>query len=161
MMGAGKTTIGKLLAEKTGRKFIDTDKLIEKRLGRPISQFFKLYGEQAFRDHETAVIKSLTNGSFVVATGGGVNRRNENEDHLLSIGRVIYLRSEPSELIRRLQARKQKRPLLSSDDWEEKLVSILQSRAERYEMANVTVDVDDVDQDEIVERVLVAIEESK
>lgn len=161
MMGAGKTTIGKLLGEKTGRKFIDTDKLIEKRLGRPISQFFKLYGEQAFRDHETAVIQSLTSGASVVATGGGAVLRDENLAHLLSIGTVIYLRSEPSELTRRLQASKKKRPLLSTEDWEEKVVTILQSRAELYEKANIIVDVDEVDQDEIVERVLAAIEEAK
>lgn len=161
MMGAGKTTIGKLLGEKTGRKFIDTDKLIEKRLGRPISQFFKLYGEQAFRDHETAVIQSLASGASVVATGGGAVLRDENLAHLLSIGTVIYLRSEPSELIRRLQASKKKRPLLSTEDWEEKVVTILQSRAELYEKANIIVDVDEVDQDEIVERVLAAIEEAK
>ncbi len=154
MMGAGKTTIGKLLAEKTGRKFIDTDKLIEKRLGRPISQFFKLYGEDAFRDHETAVICELQEEPIVVATGGGAILRDKNYEHLRQIGRVIYLKSSPDELIRRLQVSKKKRPLLSSDDWEQSLKNILDSRSERYEGADFTIDVDTLDQDGIVQKII-------
>lgn len=153
-MGAGKTTIGKLLAERTGRKFIDTDKLIEKRLGRPISQFFKLYGEDAFREHETAVIHSLTAEPAVIATGGGVIVRQENYDHLRQIGKVIYLRSEPQELIQRLQVSKKKRPLLSAEDWEERLVSILEDRKAKYEAADIIVHVDQSNQDAIVDQIL-------
>ncbi len=154
MMGAGKSTIGNLLAEKTGREFVDTDKLIEKRLGRPISQFFQYYGEEAFRDHESSIIKALTPASIVVATGGGAILRDENWNHFQSIGKLIYLKSEPEELIRRLQTSKKKRPLLNTENWESTLVTILESRKERYEQADLIVNVDDSDQDEIVERVL-------
>lgn len=160
MMGAGKTTIGKLLAEKTGRKFVDTDKLIEKRLGRPISQFFKLYGEDAFREHETAVIRSLTAEPMIVATGGGVILRQENYDHLRQIGKVIYLRSEPEELIQRLQVSKKKRPLLSTDDWETRLVAILDERRDKYEAADVIIHVDNAQQDEIVHKILELMEQA-
>lgn len=161
MMGAGKSTIGHLLAEKTGREFFDTDKLIEKRLGRPISQFFQHYGEEAFRDHETSIIKALTPASIVVATGGGAILRDENWNHFRSIGKLIYLRSEPDELIRRLQSSKKKRPLLNTENWESTLIAILESRKERYEQADLIVNVDDSGQDEIVERVLSKLSEQE
>lgn len=159
MMGAGKSTIGKSLAERTGRRFVDTDKLIEKRLGRPISQFFNLYGEEAFRDHESAVIRSLEAEPLVVATGGGAILRDENYAHLAQIGKIIYLKSAPEELIRRLQISKRKRPLLSTDDWEAKLISILEDRKERYERADVIVNVDDVDQERVVDKVIEEIQD--
>jgi shikimate kinase len=159
MMGAGKSTIGGLLAERTGREFVDTDKLIEKNIGRPIAQFFKHYGEEAFREHETNVIKSLRPSSIVVATGGGAILRDENIEHLRSIGKLIYLKSEPSELIRRLQSSKKKRPLLSSDDWESKLVAILESRNDRYAKADLIVNVDSTDQETVVNDILVLLGE--
>lgn len=158
MMGAGKTTIGGLLAKKSGREFLDTDKMIERRIGRPISQFFKHYGEEAFREHETNVVKSLTAGPFVVATGGGAILRDENLTHLRSIGKVIYLKSDPDELIRRLQSSKRKRPLLSSEDWEAKLVSILSSREERYSSADFVINVDSAEQDQVVNDILEQLE---
>lgn len=154
MMGAGKTTLGKLVAEKTGRKFIDTDRLIEQRLGRPISQFFQLYGEEAFRDHETAIIVSLQPEPSVVATGGGAILREKNYDHLRTIGKVVYLRSNPRELIRRLEASKKKRPLLNAEDWETRLVGILEQRKALYEAADVIIDVDSLDQEGIVQKVI-------
>ncbi len=154
MMGAGKSTIGHLLAEQTGREFVDIDRLIEKRLGRPISQFFQHYGEEAFRDHETSIIKTLASGPTVVATGGGAILRQENWDHFHSIGKLIYLRSEPAELIRRLQTSKKKRPLLNTENWEATLIALLESRKEQYEQADIIINVDDSQQDEIVERVL-------
>ena len=158
MMGAGKSTIGNMLAEKSGREFVDTDKLIERRVGRSISQFFHHYGEQAFRDHETAIIKTLNAGPFVDATGGGAIVRDENFDHISSIGKVIYLKSEPDELIHRLQKSKKKRPLLNSEGWEETLVSILESRKVRYEKADIIVDVDESIQDDIVKKLLDRLE---
>lgn len=159
MMGAGKTTIGNLLAQNSGREFIDTDKLIEKRLGRPISQFFRHYGEEAFREHESMVISSLTSGPFVIATGGGAILRDDNVQHLQSIGKLIYLQSEPDELIRRLQQSKKKRPLLSTENWEATLIDILEARKTRYEQADLVVNVDESHQDEIVLRVITILGE--
>lgn len=153
MMGAGKSTIGSLLAKKSGREFVDTDKLIERQIGRPISQFFKHYGEEAFRDHESNVIKALLPSSTVVATGGGAILRQGNLDHLRSIGKLIYLMSEPDVLIRRLQTSKRKRPLLSEDNWEATLVSILESRKEIYNGADIVICVDDREQDQVVDEI--------
>ena len=158
MMGAGKSTIGNMLAERSGRKFLDTDKLIERRVGRPIPQFFQHYGEDAFREHEAAVIRSLDSAPIVVATGGGAIVREENFKHLKTIGKVIYLRSDPSELIRRLQKSKKKRPLLSTDDWEATLVAILEKRSPRYLEADIIVNVDEGDQEEMVEQLIQILE---
>jgi shikimate kinase len=141
-----------MLAERSGREFMDTDKLIERRVGRPIPQFFHHYGEEAFREHETAIISSLVKGPTVVATGGGAIVKDENFQHLKTIGKVIYLKSEPSELIRRLQKSKKKRPLLSTEDWEATLVAILEKRSDRYQEADIIVNVDEGDQEEMVER---------
>ena len=160
MMGAGKSTIGSLLSERANREFVDTDKLIELRLGRPIAQFFKHYGEDAFRDHETSIIKSLVAKPVVIATGGGAVLRTENVSHLRSIGKLIYLRSEPSELIRRLKASKRKRPLLSTDDWESKLVGILESRQDLYLQADYIVNVDASEQNKVVEEILAMLGET-
>ena len=159
MMGAGKSTIGNLLSERASREFVDTDKLIELRLGRPIAQFFKHYGEDAFRDHESSIIKSLEAKPIVIATGGGVVLRSENMSHLRSIGKLIYLRSEPSELIRRLKASKRKRPLLSTDDWESKLVGILENRQDLYLQADYVVNVDASEQNKVVEEILAVLGE--
>ena len=159
MMGAGKTTIGNLLAHETGREFVDTDKLIEKRLARPISQFFKYYGEEAFREHESTIVRSLTSGPYVIATGGGAIIRDENLKHLQSIGKLVYLQSEPNELIRRLRQSKKKRPLLSTENWEATLIEILESRKSRYELADLVVSVDESHQDEIVHRVITILSE--
>lgn len=161
MMGAGKSTIGGLLAERTGRQFVDTDKLIEKRIGRPIAQFFKHYGEDAFREHETNVIRSLESGPQVIATGGGVVLRDENIEHLQSIGKLIYLKSDANELIRRLQTSKKKRPLLNTEDWESKLVAILEGRQDRYSRADIIINVDANDQEAVVDDIINALQEMK
>ena len=72
MMGVGKSTIGSILAEQTHRPFHDTDRMLVHRLGRPIPQLFQIYGESTFRDHETAILKTLEPGPQVISTGGGI-----------------------------------------------------------------------------------------
>src|SRR5450631_3409697 len=66
MMGVGKSAVGRELAVRTGREFVDTDQMLQNRLGRPISQLFQIYGESAFRDHETAILKSIVPSLAVV-----------------------------------------------------------------------------------------------
>jgi shikimate kinase len=154
MMGAGKTTTGHLLAEAANRSFVDTDKLIEFRLGRPIPKIFEHYGEQAFRDHETSIIKTLSSAQEVVSTGGGAVLRAENWNHFRKIGTTIYLRASADEIIKRLATSKRKRPLLDTENWEERVHQILGERAELYMQADVVVDVDRLDQEELVQRIL-------
>ncbi len=157
MMGAGKSAIGRLIAETTGRPFIDTDILLQQRLGRPISQIFQIYGEDAFRDHEASLIRALEPSESVVSTGGGIVLRDENWCQLRRLGTTIYLEASYETLIQRLAVSKKKRPLLQSEDWEARTESILASRLDLYRRADITVSVDDADLSEAAERVLAAI----
>ena len=157
MMGAGKSSIGRALAEHTQRTFIDTDLLLQQRLGRPISQIFQIYGEAAFRDHETSVIRSIEPSASVVSTGGGIVLREENWVEFKRLGCTIFLDAEIETLIQRLAVSKKKRPLLQVDDWEERTAAILESRLELYRRADVVVPVDDVDLSCGMTRVLEAI----
>ena len=116
MPGSGKSTVGRQLSRRLALPFLDTDHLIEQRLGCSIRDFFAREGEAAFRDVESEVIAGLGAGPHaVVATGGGAVLREANRDHLRAGGRVIYLRSTPDELFRRLRHDTQ-RPLLQVDD---------------------------------------------
>jgi shikimate kinase len=116
VMGAGKTTVGRLLAKKLNRKFIDTDVEIEKRCGVPIPVIFEMEGEDGFRKREAQVIDELTKEkNLVLATGGGAVILPENRKNLRERGTVFYLRANPHELW--LRTRNDKgRPLLNNND---------------------------------------------
>ena len=116
LMGAGKTTVGRALAQLTGKRFVDSDHEIEARTGVKIPVIFDLEGEQGFRDREQAMIDELTRESGVVlATGGGAVLRPENRAHLASRGMVVYLHGQPEDLYKRI-AHDRNRPILRSDD---------------------------------------------
>jgi shikimate kinase len=157
MMGAGKSSIGRALAELTERTFLDTDLILQQRLGRPISQIFQIYGEDAFRDHETSVIKGMEPSASVISTGGGIVLRDENWEEFRRLGLTIFLDASIETLIGRLAVSKKKRPLLQVEDWEERTNQILTRRIEIYRKADLTVSVDDIDLTNGAERVLAAI----
>jgi len=157
MMGAGKSSIGRALAELTGRTFVDTDLILQQRLGRPITQIFQIYGEDAFRDHESSVIRSLDPDETVVSTGGGAVLRSENWMEFKRLGITIYLDATLETLLDRLAASKKKRPLLQTENWEERARTLLESRAGLYGQADISVRVDDVDLQFGAQRVLDAI----
>lgn len=114
--GSGKSTVGRHLARRLDLPFHDSDHVIEQRIGCSIRDFFSREGEPAFRDVEESVIAELTrSGGGVIATGGGVVMREANRRQLRSAGNVIYLRSTPEEVHRRVR-HDQKRPLLQVDD---------------------------------------------
>jgi shikimate kinase len=157
MMGAGKSSVGRALAELTERTFVDTDLILQQRLGRPINQIFQIYGEQAFRDHETSVIRALEPSPSVLSTGGGIVLREENWTEFRRLGLTIFLDAKIETLIRRLTVSKKKRPLLQVENWELQTENILASRLEMYRRADLTVNVDDIDLTNGAERVLAAI----
>lgn len=100
MPGSGKSTIGKATAEALGREFIDTDDEIKKEIGMEIAEYFEKFGEEAFRDKETEVIKTLSvKSGVVIATGGGAVLRQENTDALKMNGTVYYLNRPFEQLI--------------------------------------------------------------
>jgi shikimate kinase len=116
MPGSGKSTVGRQLARRLGLPFHDSDHLIEQRLGCSIREYFAREGEAAFREVEEQVLRELAAGpSAVVATGGGAVVRPATREALRSAGQVIYLRSSPEELYRRVRHDTQ-RPLLQVTD---------------------------------------------
>ena len=142
MMGSGKSTVGRHLAEHAERTFKDTDTLLEHRFGRPVHQIFSLYGEEAFRQHETSILKTLDPGPFVIATGGGIVLRPENWDEIRRIGKTIFL-DVPVEILQdRLAKSRRRRPLLETDAWEDRLAQMLDSRRDLYLQADLHFQVE-------------------
>ena len=116
MPGSGKSTAGRQLARRLNQPFIDSDAVIEERMGMPIRAYFDAHGEAAFRDLEQQTLADLCQGAdCVLATGGGSVLRPENRDMLKSHGVVMYLRASPDQLYRRLK-NDTKRPLLQVAD---------------------------------------------
>ena len=130
--GSGKSTVGRQLARRLQLPFFDSDQAIEARLGCPIREFFERDGEARFRDIEAEVIDGLSQqGAGVLSTGGGAVLRPENCERLRSRGRVIYLKSHPEELIRRLR-HDTNRPLLQVADPMAKLRELFSVRDPLY-----------------------------
>ena len=113
-MGSGKTTLGKKLAKKTGKSFLDLDHLIEMQHGKTISEIFDSIGEEGFRAIETEVIRTLKpDSNLVISTGGGAPCFNNNMDQLNALGKTVYLEVPAKMLADRLFNAKEKRPLIA------------------------------------------------
>ena len=141
LMGAGKTTIGRLLAKHLARPFVDSDHEIEARTGVRVPVIFELEGEAGFRVRESQVIADIVQReSFVLATGGGAVLAEANRALLREHGLVIYLRAQPSDLWHRTQYDRN-RPLLRTDDPEQRLRDLYTVRDPLYrETAHMVVE---------------------
>ena len=141
LMGAGKTTIGRLLARKLGMQFIDSDHEIEARTGASIPWIFEIEGEQSFRRREAEVIRELTaQPGIVLATGGGAILNPQSRQYLRERGTVIYLRASISSILQRT-AHDKNRPLLQTADPRKKLEELMAQREPLYEeLAHLIVD---------------------
>ncbi len=132
-MGSGKTTIGKLLAEKTGYLFIDLDRIIELSENKTINEIFNYSGEEYFREIESRIIKKVYfNKRCVFACGGGVILRGENMKMIRRNSNVVYLEISPREALNRLEDSSD-RPLLKSPDKLKKVTELLNIRRSMYE----------------------------
>lgn len=130
--GSGKSTIGRQLARRLSLPFLDSDHVIEQRLGCSIRGFFEREGEARFRDLEAAVLDELTQGpAGVLSTGGGSVLRPINRAHLRERTQVVYLRSSPDEVFRRLR-HDRTRPLLQVDDPLQRLRDLFAARDPLY-----------------------------
>jgi shikimate kinase len=130
--GSGKTTIGRQLARRLGVSFVDSDHVIEDRLGCSIREYFAREGEEAFRDAEQAVLDDLSqHHRGVLSTGGGSVLREANRRHLHERGQVIYLRSSPEDVYRRLR-HDTVRPLLQVEDPLARLRALYDARDPLY-----------------------------
>lgn len=133
MPGGGKSTVGRQLARQLAVKFVDSDTEIEQRLGQPIKAFFASAGEAAFRDVEAEALADILarDGELIVATGGGAVLRESNREQLHQRSTVLYLRSTPEEVFRRLRHDTQ-RPLLQVRDPLQKLRELYLQRDPLY-----------------------------
>ena len=157
MMGAGKSSIGRALAERTERPYVDTDLVLQRRFGRPVSQVFKIYGEEAFRGHETSVLRGLEPAPCVVSTGGGIVLREENWAEMKRLGVSVFLKVADETLAERLSVSKKRRPLLDVEDWETRLQEIASTRGDLYAKADITVELGAAEVADATERVLEAL----
>jgi shikimate kinase len=139
--GSGKTTIGRQLARRLGVPFVDSDHVIEHRLGCAIREFFAREGEDRFRDVEQQVLDDLSSThQGVIATGGGAVLREVNRQHLHERGQVIYLRSTPEDVFRRVR-HDNARPLLQVDDPLKRLRDLYATRDPLYrEVAHFVIE---------------------
>lgn len=164
--GAGKTSTGKLLAERLGWSFMDTDQLIEAKAGRSVSEIFEQDGEPEFRKMESAVVNELStlalnHKGIVLATGGGLPVAPANLKALMDLGLVIFLNATPLCLSNRL-ADDNSRPLLAgSDDLLQRLSHLMASREQYYTKAPVRIDTEDLTVEEVAYRIQEMIEEPK
>jgi shikimate kinase len=136
--GSGKSTVGRQLARRLSARFVDSDQAVEQRLGCSIREYFEREGEPAFRDVEQAVLHDLVQAHLageqpmmVLSTGGGSVLREENRHLLKAHGTVVYLRSSPEDLYRRLR-HDQNRPLLQVGDPMQRLRDLYQQRDPLY-----------------------------
>lgn len=139
MMGAGKSSVGRPLADALGYRFLDADAALEQAAGRRIPEIFASDGEESFRQLETAVLDGIAAWhSLVVATGGGVVSRPMNWGHLRQ-GVVIWLDAPEELLLQRLRADPTARPLLAEADPAARLAALLEARRPLYAQADLTV----------------------
>ena len=143
-MGAGKSTIGRLLSKELRLPFKDSDKEIEQRTGADIPWIFDVEGEQGFREREQAVIADLSAGeALVLATGGGAVLREANRHNLRDGGRVVYLHASVDRQIERT-ARDRNRPLLQRADPAKVLRELMAVRDPLYrEIADIIIETDE------------------
>ena len=154
MMGAGKSSVGRPLAEALGYRFIDADAVVEQAAGQSIAEIFAHEGEAGFRALETGVLDQLASWhSLVVATGGGVVGRPENWGHLRQ-GVVIWLDAPEELLLQRLRADPTPRPLLADADPAARLAALLATRRPLYAQADLTVPQGGESPAEVAARVL-------
>lgn len=143
LMGAGKTRIGRSLADKLRCAFVDSDREIEIAAGCSVADIFEIYGEEAFRDVEHKVLdRLLTEPAQVIATGGGAFIRDDNRAIIQAKGTSIWLDADIKTLVERT-SRTSHRPLLKQGNPEQILMNLLEKRKAAYARAHIRVDSGD------------------
>ncbi len=157
LMGAGKTSVGRRLAEKLGIPFVDADHEIEEASGKTIAEIFADHGEAYFREGERRVIQRLIgNGAQVLATGGGAYMNDETRARIQERGISVWLRASLPLLMKRVSKR-QDRPLLKTDDPQAVMRNLMEKRYPVYGLADVTVESRDVQHGQMVNDVIRAL----
>ncbi len=154
-MGSGKSSVAREIARTTGRRWVDTDKLVVDQAGRSIAEIFTSEGEEHFRDQEAAALRSLAPGTgLVVATGGGIVTRPDNVVLLQRLGIVVWLTAREEVLFERV-SRNRRRPLLHTADPRATLRDLLARRQPLYEAcAHLSIDTSDAPHARLAETIL-------
>ena len=154
MMGVGKTTLGKIVAKKTGLKFIDTDTNIEENCLMKISEIFKRKGEKFFRLEENKeVLKSLKKSNSVIALGGGAFMDKTIRDSILKNAVSIWLDADLKDLNKRIKW-SNKRPLLNEENNQKKINKLYDERKNIYKLANHKINCDNQSKESIAKKII-------
>ncbi|MCL5289565.1 MAG: shikimate kinase [Bacillota bacterium] len=149
-MGSGKSTVGRGLAKRLGYRFIDTDYAIEKVTDLTVEQIFHKHGVKRFRGEEALLVKKLAlQENLVIATGGGLVLDPENVKKLKTNGVLVCLEASPENICKRVR-NKRTRPLLAKGNLQEKVARLLAERKEAYNVADLTINTDDISPEAIV-----------
>lgn len=162
-MGSGKTSVGIKLSYQMKKALEDTDKIIERREGRSINDIFAEDGEAYFREKETELLRELTHTlhNEILSVGGGTPLRKENRSLLKQIGTVVYLRIRPETVYERLKG-DDTRPLLRGENPLQRITRLMEQRKDIYEeAADVIVDVDGLEMEEVLSRIMEACRKRK
>ncbi len=159
LMGAGKTSVGRVLAHDLGLEFADADNEIEKAAGMSVTEIFDKHGQEYFRKGERRVIRRLLGkGAQILATGGGAFMDEKTRKLIKETGISVWLKADLDVLMRRVM-RRNTRPLLQTDDPEAVMKSLLDERYPVYSEADITVQSRDVPHQVIVDEIIKALGE--
>ena len=155
-MGTGKTVVGKALAKKLNRTFVELDSLIEQKAGKSIPEIFQQDGEVRFREFEIEVTKEIAEReNTVIACGGGLVLNKINIDRLKTNSLIVYLTASPEVILKRTSGDRGERPLLNVPDRVSEIRELLEFRKPFYERAaDITIDTSKPDISSVVEQII-------
>ncbi len=157
-MGTGKSTAGRLLAEKLGMEFCDTDAMVEKKAGKTITEIFEEMDEAAFRGMETEILKDITERrNLVVSTGGGIVVTKGNMELMRSAGKLITLMASPEQIFERIKDDRG-RPLLQVDNPLDEIKRLIYDRAPFYINTDLIVETTELTPEETAEEIIRFVE---
>jgi shikimate kinase len=156
-MGAGKSSVGRLLSRRLGAEFVDVDRRIEDAAGKRVAEIFSTEGEQTFRKWERKAIRDAVSvPGRVIATGGGAFLDSNNRHLLKAYGPVVFLDVSPATALDRL-AGDTSRPLLSGEDREKAVTELMERRRPAYQEADFRVSTENLSADRVAEKVFLLI----
>lgn len=162
-MGVGKTAVGKALAEKLNREFIELDALIEQKAGKSIPEIFQQDGEVAFRELEIEVTKEVSrNKNLVIACGGGLVLNKINIDRLRNESTIVYLTASAKMILKRILGYGGERPLIKAANKALNIQELLKFRKPFYERAaDIKIDTSKLDINSVAEQIIVKLKEDE